>query len=445
LKDEDMKTILRFLHRNRIIIVVFYPIITIQLLHAQWQLTDFNGGWVTSFATIGTNLFVGTVDNDVFLSTDNGTHWSKADSGLPTYHNDMTDLGAVLAASGTNLFVGTSDSGVYLSTNSGTSWTKVDSGLTNYTVTSLIVSGNNLFAGTFGGGLDFVGAIERWPLVFLSTNNGKSWSEADSGLPMTPMAGTFGITFAVSGANLYAATEGWDLGVYLSTNNGANWTQIQHGMTDTNITALAVLDSNLFVGTYYGLFLSTNRGTSWTQVNTGLGVGTSISALAVSDTRLFAAIEGSALILSYDNGASWYLIDTDMVDSRGLRDDSPCLAVSGTYLFAGAYNVWRRPLSEMDKVNNLKSKKLDEYSLYQNYPNPFNPVTTISFSIQTRSFTSLKIFDITGKEVATIVSEELPAGTYSRQWDATKMSSGVYFYRLQTGSYRSTKKLIVLK
>jgi hypothetical protein len=74
-----------------------------------------------------------------------------------------------------------------------------------------------------------------------------------------------------------------------------------------------------------------------------------------------------------------------------------------------------------------------------------NPSTTISFSLPSQSFVSLKIYDVLGREVATIVSEELPAGTYSRQWNAGKMSSGVYFYRLQAGSFTQTKRLVLLK
>jgi hypothetical protein len=85
------------------------------------------------------------------------------------------------------------------------------------------------------------------------------------------------------------------------------------------------------------------------------------------------------------------------------------------------------------------------FILYQNYPNPFNPVTTISFSLPIKSFVSLKIFDIMGRKVATIVSEELSAGTYSRQWNASNMSSGIYFYQLQAGSFIQTKKLILLR
>jgi hypothetical protein len=94
-----------------------------------------------------------------------------------------------------------------------------------------------------------------------------------------------------------------------------------------------------------------------------------------------------------------------------------------------------------DKTNLLPT----QFSLSQNYPNPMNPSTTISFSLPSQSFVSLKIYDVLGREVATIVSEELPAGTYSRQWNAGKMSSGVYFYRLQAGSFTQTKRLVLLK
>jgi hypothetical protein len=85
------------------------------------------------------------------------------------------------------------------------------------------------------------------------------------------------------------------------------------------------------------------------------------------------------------------------------------------------------------------------FNLSQNYPNPFNPSTTIAFTLPSRSFVTLKIFDILGRELATIVSEELPAGNYTRQWNASNMSSGVYFYRLEAGSSTQTKKLILLK
>jgi len=86
-----------------------------------------------------------------------------------------------------------------------------------------------------------------------------------------------------------------------------------------------------------------------------------------------------------------------------------------------------------------------EYSLNQNYPNPFNPSTVISFSIPRKSIVSLKIFNVSGREVTTLVSDELIAGTYFRRWNAANMPNGVYFYRLIVQKYSNTKKLILLK
>jgi Domain of unknown function (DUF362)/Secretion system C-terminal sorting domain len=85
------------------------------------------------------------------------------------------------------------------------------------------------------------------------------------------------------------------------------------------------------------------------------------------------------------------------------------------------------------------------FTLRQNYPNPFNPSTTIAFTLPLRSFVTLKIFDMSGREVAILASEELLVGDHIRQWNAQGFSSGVYYYRIQAGSYTETKKLILLK
>ena len=85
------------------------------------------------------------------------------------------------------------------------------------------------------------------------------------------------------------------------------------------------------------------------------------------------------------------------------------------------------------------------FTLFQNYPNPFNPSTNISFNIPRRSFVSLKVFDLIGREVATLVSEELSIGSYTQQWNASGIPSGVYFYRLHAGSFTETKKLVLLR
>ena len=86
-----------------------------------------------------------------------------------------------------------------------------------------------------------------------------------------------------------------------------------------------------------------------------------------------------------------------------------------------------------------------EYTLSQNYPNPFNPTTTISFGVPRAGLVTVKVFDLLGREVATLLNENHPAGFYEVQLDAGLLSSGVYFYRLQTNDFVATKKMILLK
>ncbi|MCK9407915.1 MAG: DUF6851 domain-containing protein [Bacteriovoracaceae bacterium] len=90
-------------------------------------------------------------------------------------------------------------------------------------------------------------------------------------------------------------------------------------------------------------------------------------------------------------------------------------------------------------------RTLHDWKLSQNYPNPFNPTTTIAFGIQNSSFVSLKVFDVVGREVATVINELMSAGAYTRQWNAENITSGVYFYRIQAGNFIETKKCIVMK
>lgn len=86
-----------------------------------------------------------------------------------------------------------------------------------------------------------------------------------------------------------------------------------------------------------------------------------------------------------------------------------------------------------------------EYKLYDNYPNPFNPSTTLRYSIPEASFTTIKIYDALGNEVSSLVNETKSAGTYEVEFNATDLSSGIYYYSLQAGSFNQTKKMILIK
>jgi hypothetical protein len=96
-------------------------------------------------------------------------------------------------------------------------------------------------------------------------------------------------------------------------------------------------------------------------------------------------------------------------------------------------------------IQNTGSEIPENFSLGQNYPNPFNPVTNIGFSLPKGSFTKIIIYDITGKEVAELVNQDLQAGTYKVDFDASPLASGIYFYRLETEDFMQVKKMMLVK
>jgi len=91
------------------------------------------------------------------------------------------------------------------------------------------------------------------------------------------------------------------------------------------------------------------------------------------------------------------------------------------------------------------SKLLPSFYLFQNFPNPFNPTTTIRYQIPTTELVKLKIYDLLGREMKTLVNEEKTVGNYEIEFDARELTSGIYFYRLQTGDFVQTKKMLLLK
>lgn len=96
-------------------------------------------------------------------------------------------------------------------------------------------------------------------------------------------------------------------------------------------------------------------------------------------------------------------------------------------------------------ISNSKNSIPESFHLYQNYPNPFNPSTTINYSIPNTSFVTIKVYDMLGREVASLVDENKSAGNYNIKFNAGKLSSGVYFYQLKSGNYTSIKKMLLLK
>jgi hypothetical protein len=96
-------------------------------------------------------------------------------------------------------------------------------------------------------------------------------------------------------------------------------------------------------------------------------------------------------------------------------------------------------------VSNINSEVPSAFSLSQNYPNPFNPTTNINFSIPKSAFVTLRVYDMLGREVSSLVNTQMQAGNYTADWNAMDASSGIYFYTITAGDFKETKKMMLIK
>jgi hypothetical protein len=162
-----------------------------------------------------------------------------------------------------------------------------------------------------------------------------------------------------------------------------------------------------------------------------------------ADTGTVVGDEGTILFTT-NGGVTWRSQSSDT--RMGLN--GICSTEPDTWTTVGMSNTILRREA---KANAIESRANDDNdgqelsALKQNYPNPFNPTTTIQFTIVNRQSTIVKVFDLLGREVTTLVDEVKSPGTYTVEFDGSKLASGVYFYRLQAGDFVQAKKLVILK
>ena len=380
-----------------------------------WRTSGPSGGTVYSLAISGINLFAGT-DSGAYISTNDGDNWTKLNIGPVSVKVNA------LIVSGINLFAG-SDSGMFLSTNSGINWTQA--GLNNIVITSLAISGSNIFAGTYYHG------------VYTSTDNGTNWTQVNNGL-----TNTYVFSLAVNGTNIFAAAGL----LFLSTNNGTSWTKL--GLND-DVHSLAVSGSNIFAGTIRnGVYLSKDNGINWAIVNNGM-TNYNVHVVTANGTNIYTGTDGSGVFVSTNDGTNWKIASTGLFPDNAIYS----FAFSSSNIFTGTdgSDVWRRPLSEFTGVRQEANGSPNEFKLFQNFPNPFNPSTIISYKLKERGYVKLKLFDIKGDLIRILVDEIKNAGYYESEFRSTGLASGIYFYRIEIIgidnfiNYADMKKAILLK
>jgi hypothetical protein len=325
------------------------------------------------------------------------------------------------------LFCGTTDYGVIKSTDNGVSWASAgNGGLTNVNISSLLVNGTVLLAGTNGSG------------VFRSTNNGANFTSVSTSLPANSQVKKL----SLYGTTVFAALR--YSGVYKTTDNGNNWIPANIGFPPSTMNINTVISSgNLLFAGGTGLYVSSNGGNQWVLDTAGLPLNTYFQTLFAIGNSVYTGSNGSGIYKQTYNGttlSSWTSFSVGFYPRTDVRD----IIYKSPNLYAGIWGqgVWRTPITG---IENISSVTPDKFSLHQNYPNPFNPVTNISFDISKSGNVKLIIYDISGKEIAVLLNDILTPGSYKINWDASGLSSGVYFYKLQSGDFSEIKKMTLIK
>ena len=367
--------------------------------------------------------------DSLFYSDDSGQSWQSYGEVNDSFY---INISRILILDNNDILISAwgQNGGVYKSTDSSLTWEKKNSGFQIADVSYIYKKNDSLYAAAYDG-------------IYLSVDAAENWVKLNS-VPDT-IVDARSIVIAPNN-NFFTIDQNT---VLKSIDNGVTWdTLTLRGYSYINPTYLIITqDKYLFVGTdFRGIFNTTDWGLTWTQNLTPNNVR-NIAFNSVGN--IIIGNEYSGVQLSVDNGESWqqinkglpvppYFINCVFFDSKDYA-----------YCSVHNYGIFKS-ISPVVSVDEIYNHNPISFRLYQNYPNPFNPNTKIKYSIPSvgsrdRVSVQLIVSNILGKEVATLVNEEKPAGNYEIEFDGTGLPSGIYFYQLKAGSFVETKKMMLLK
>ncbi len=334
---------------------------------------------------------------------------------------------------------------IYCTTNSGTNWDKI------------ILSSE---PGVMGIQVQFADVNNGWALTYnFSSGQGSFLRTTDSGNNWTPQNG-IGIFYFVDANNGWAYTGSGQNGedppysIHKTTNGGISWSEQFSDNTAGRYNAIRFADLNngWVVGENGKVLKTTNGGANWNFVtNTGINpdeTSKTVFPLDANNVWISSKANDSEqtpfVQYSPDGGTSWSTQMTPFGSTQGNNAIFSICFVNPQlgWLTAdhGRIAKYTGPTSVEEELNGVK-----DFSLEQNYPNPFNPSTRINYNVGEPGLVQLKVYNILGVEVATLVNEQQNSGNYTVDFDAERFSSGVYLYTLTTGSFRESRKMILMK
>ncbi|MCF8395565.1 MAG: choice-of-anchor A family protein, partial [Melioribacteraceae bacterium] len=395
-------------------------------------------------------------------SGDDGSGDGEEENWVPVGGSQIYEMISTMVTNDGNMYAGTIGGKIYRSTNDGEDWEIINEEMSVGFVWSIVFDEDgNMIVGTENG-------------LYRSTDG-----ETFTG----PFYESFDVrALAVDGnGRIYAGT--WGNGVFYSDDNGGNWTNISAGLSALAVHALTINEDNeVYAGTWgSGIEKYDPVNDAWTVLPVGYDF---VWALGMTSTgQIYAGTYGGGVYRSLDDDNSWEVINTSLpamfvyAVSIDANDDvyisswangvfklesnkgefwapmglaghgvsSMMISSSSTTVYTGTSDGQiYMSVSGLTSARDEDSVPV-EFNLMQNYPNPFNPTTTIEFSVAANGLYTLKIYNILGQEVATLLNKELTAGSHKEIFDARSLASGIYIYSLVGEKVNMTKKMILLK
>jgi len=427
---------------------------------------------VSNYLEIGcdslNNVYVANVSNGLIYSTDGGQNFTT----IPASTFGGSNVNTVACGKNGHIFVGVTNGGVWRSTDYGATFT--NTGAQTYTIVSIGIdkfNADRIYAGSSSASLNgfFIStdggatfgsstlSLNIWQIL-QSSSNDLYVATTSSPYPFSKSTDG-GLTWATTGSqpaamrgatldlidDIYIAGNG---GVYKSTNGGAAF--INHNFTFTSNKILTFENKIMVCAS------GTTNGGVWIFTDTQIPVElSSFTAIATNGTVKLSwetATElnnsGFEILRSIQNNDEWATIG--FVPGFGTTTKAHTYSFIDSDVQNGNYSYRLKQIDfdgsyEYSKIVEVEVIQLLAFTLEQNYPNPFNPSTKIKYQIPVGGFVNLKVYDVLGNEIATLINQEKSAGSYNIEFNAFGIPSGIYFYTLKAANYIQTRKMILLK
>jgi photosystem II stability/assembly factor-like uncharacterized protein len=275
-------------------------------------------------------------------------------------------------------------------------------------------------------------------------NSGSGWDTLYNPNPPIPFQD---ISFSNQNTGIAIFNNPYE-GYVRTSDGGSSWSIVQFTNTvDMNEVQLLASGTGYIIGDSTLLSKTTDYGNTWNPIPYTMPVDF-LDVQFIDDntgwiTGRFMNSPYSRRLYYTSNGGN-DIIQIQSLGSFDVKGISFINALTG-FVCGDSGVVLKTTNGGLSFVNPISYNVPDKFSLHQNYPNPFNPVTKIKFDIAKREVVKLKIFDLLGREISTIVNEQLKPGTYEFEWDGSNYSSGIYFYEIISDKFTETRKMVLIK